>query len=117
MFTHRCVMCGAYRNWVYGTINLCLDDPRCRKYGLTSVPWGSAAIFKFPDEEKEQDMCNNVKRWGVVIEPGSRTSDGSDTYYVRFDHKDRTTTDQLSRNFDTFEQALDFANKTYKELK
>lgn len=62
-------------------------------------------------------MCNSVKRWGVVIEPGSRTSDGSDTYYVRFDHKDRTTTDQLSRNFDTFEQALDFANKTYKELK
>lgn len=62
-------------------------------------------------------MCNATKRWGVVIEPGSRNADGSDTYFVKFDHKDKNTTDQLTRNFDTFEQALDFVNKTYKELK
>lgn len=62
-------------------------------------------------------MCNSAKRWGVSIEPSSRSSDGSETYYVRFDHKDKTTTDQLTRNFDTFEQALEFASKKYKELK
>jgi len=66
---------------------------------------------------REQGMCNSVKRWGVAIEPGSKSSDGSDTYYVRFDHKDKNTTDQLTRNFDTFEQALEFVNKTHKELK
>lgn len=70
-----------------------------------------------PIEPKEQDMCNSVKRWGAAIEPGSKSSDGSDTYYVRFHHKDKGTTDELTRNFDTFEQALDFVNKTYKDLK
>ena len=62
-------------------------------------------------------MCNSAKRWGIAIEPGSKSSDGSDTYYVRFDHKHKNTADQLTRNFDTFEQALDFVNKTYKDLK
>lgn len=73
--------------------------------------------FQQYGKTREQDMCNSVKRWGVVIEPSNKNSDGSDTYYVRFQHKDRGTTDELTRNFDTFEQALDFVNKTYKDLK
>jgi hypothetical protein len=73
--------------------------------------------FEKYTKSKEQDMCNSVKRWGVAIEPGNKSSDGSDTYYVRFQHKDKGTTDELTRNFDTFEQALDFVNKTYKDLK
>lgn len=74
-------------------------------------------IHKYLPKPKEQDMCNSVKRWGVTIEPSNKNSDGSDTYYVRFQHKDKSTTDELTRNFDTFELALDFANKKYKELK
>lgn len=66
---------------------------------------------------KEQDMCNSTKRWGVGIEPGNRNPDGTEGYYVRFTHKDKNTTDELTRTFETFEKALEFVNKTHKELK
>ena len=114
-------MCGAYSTSYNKTEQtVCVVNPMCRQYGFTVVPYGNNgnyANFEQQYRDMEQDMCNSVKRWGVTIEHSNRSSDGSDTYYVRFDHKDKSKTDQLTRSFDTFEQALDFANKTYKELK
>lgn len=111
-------MCGAYStSYNRYEQTVCVVNPECRRYGLTVVPYGNNANFEEQYRDMERDMCNTTKRWGVGIEPGSRNADGSDTYHVRFDHKDKNTTDQLTRTFDTFEQALDFVNKTYKELK
>lgn len=70
-----------------------------------------------PLKPKEEDMCNSTKRWGVYIEPGNRNSDGTEGYFIKFTHKDKSTTDELSRTFETFEKALDFANETHKKLK
>jgi hypothetical protein len=68
-------------------------------------------------KSKEQDMCKDTKRWSVVIEPGYNSTGSNEGYYVKVYHKDKGRTDEVTRNFDTFEEALDFANKTYKELK
>ncbi len=116
-YTHRCVMCGGYSwaPWRSDEKIQCIND-KCRYYGDTVVPFTSMISFE-QYKDKEQDMCNATKRWGVVIEPGSKNSDGSDTYYVRFDHKDKNTTDQMTRSFDTFEDALAFANGQYDVLK
>ena len=96
-------------------------NDKCRYYGDTVVPFTSMVSFQqYADMQKEmgeQDMCNTTKRWGVGIEPGPRNSDGSDTYHVRFDHKGKNTTDQMTRNFDTFEDALTYVNGQYEALK
>ena len=115
-------MCGGYAwaPWRDTEKIQCMNN-KCRYYGDTVVPFTSAVSFQqYADIQKpmeKQNMCNATKRWGVVIEPGSKNSDGSDTYYVRFDHKDKGTTDQMSRNFDTFEDALAFVNGQYDVLK
>lgn len=66
---------------------------------------------------KEQDMCKETKRWSVIIEPGYSSTGSGEGYYVKVMHKDKGRSDEVTRNFDTFEEALDFANKTHKELK
>lgn len=58
-------------------------------------------------------MCKEEKRWYVLVEPHN----GSTGYYVRFKHNDKNVGDELSRVFETFELALNFANSTYKQLK
>ena len=70
-------------------------------------------IHKYLPKPKEQDMCKEEKRWSVLVEPHS----GGSGYYVRFKHSDKNIGDELSRVFETFEQALNFANSTYKQLK
>lgn len=74
-------------------------------------------IYNKYTKPKEQDMCKDTKRWSVMIEPGYSSTGSGEGYFVRFHHKDKGRTDEVTRNFDAFEQALDFANKTYKELK
>lgn len=68
-------------------------------------------------KSKEQDMCKDTKRWSVIIEPGYSSTGSGEGYYVKVMHKDKGRSDEVTRNFDAFEQALDFANKTHKELK
>ena len=116
--THQCVMCGGKQvSYTWPNSKLpCLYDVECRQYGNTAIPFSSTISFQ-QYQDMEQDMCNTTKRWGVGIEPGSRNSDGSDTYHVRFDYKDKNRTDQMTRSFDTFEDALAYINGQYEALK
>lgn len=66
---------------------------------------------------KEQDMCDEQKKWAVTIEPGYSSNGSGKGYYARFQHKDKSRTDELTRNFDTFEEALVFAQSQYEKLK
>jgi hypothetical protein len=61
---------------------------------------------------KEDNMCNSTKRWAINIE-----TSGSATYWVKLNFYDNGRADKLERQFDSFELALEFVNKTHKELK
>lgn len=57
-------------------------------------------------------MCKETTRWSLSV---GEKNNGA--YYVEFTRKDKDTSDNLMRAFDTFEQALEFINKKHKELK
>jgi hypothetical protein len=110
-------MCGAYSTSYNRTEQtICVVNPMCRQHGFTVVPYGNNgnyANFEQQYRDMEQDMCSKeTTRWSLLI--GDR---GNGTYYVEFSRKDKATSDSLNREFETFEQALAFANEKHKELK
>lgn len=56
-------------------------------------------------------MCNENVNWSLGIIQMS-----SNLYNVEISRKDKKSSDRLSREFDNFGDALEFANQTYEEL-
>jgi hypothetical protein len=130
---YRCAMCGTKAIVPYPVTDkygrmaeMDCHDAGCQRFGKTLVPYsefitvttqeyGSLVNFNNSGflKSKEKDMCKEEKRWFTMIEP----SGSGNGYFVTFRHTDKNNRDEFSRNFDTFELALEFVNKKYKELK
>ena len=106
-------MCGAYStSYNRNEKTVCVVNPMCRQYGFTVVPYGNNANFEEQYRDMERDMCKETTRWSLVI--GDR---GNGTYNVEFSRRDKETSDNMTRSFDTFEDALSYANGQYEVLK
>ena len=102
-------------------------NTKCNTWGYTLVPYSETSNYLTVTTEaytnsissvlsqygkKEQDMCKETTRWSLLI--GDK---GNGTYSVEFSHREKELSDNLTRTFETFDEALEFANKKYKELK